>query len=227
MHFVSWPTGVVVEMTCQFHHVARLQKNAEPEGVMKLIEFHIGRANAKIKMLEGELGRPESGPYFKIKAANEKLAELQAEVACRKTSSGGPVVHVETSKPKAAPVVSSAGLPASCLTPYLDAWRRQNATSTASAPQPPAQPMRKLTREKLFKIAAVFPALTINDDWSDDLLFKQIERAAYQGHLRLPGMRPDAELAEVYWRTDAANMVGTARLIRAMRRDRIAEILKG
>lgn len=192
---------------------------------MKWKCFNIGKANAEIHRLEGLLGLPLSDPEFRIRKANDRIFKLEAEAAKRGISISGAPGHVEHhSKPQAASAVLPAGAPASSSTPYLDAWRRQNA---ASAPPPPTQPMRKLTREKLFKIAGIFPALTINDDWSDDLLFKQIERAAYQGHLRIPGMRPDAELAEVYWRTDAANMVGTARLIRAMRKDRIEQILKG
>jgi hypothetical protein len=58
---------------------------------------------------------------------------------------------------------------------------------------------------------------------TDDDLFVDLEKAAFQGFLRIPGMRSDEKLGKLYWRGDEPT--GGGRLIRAMRQDAANKII--
>jgi hypothetical protein len=98
------------------------------------------------------------------------------------------------------------------------------STIPAPAPSAPGRPSRS---QCVAILKAVSPTVRVPDEWSDNEVFLETERAAYQSHLRLPGMRTDAELANEYWRQDASKITGSARYLRGQAKDKIASILKG
>ena len=74
----------------------------------------------------------------------------------------------------------------------------------------------------MIRVADPTGSLTF-EDWPEDKLKAHAEKVLFQAHLRADFMRPDAELAEVYWRSEKA--AGIGRYLRAAKRDAVAKIL--
>ena len=88
----------------------------------------------------------------------------------------------------------------------------------------PATDAGRPSRQQLNAVYVAVKDEPLPANLSDTEAFVQTEKACWQSHQRIPGMRTDAELSETYWRTDKPKGLGLA--ILAMRRDRIEKILK-
>lgn len=98
------------------------------------------------------------------------------------------------------------------------AGRAGGETLPAPAPQLPS-------RDLLNQIAALFPAVDAWQSLADGDLLALVEKAAFEAHLRFPGMRSDTDLAALYNQMDASLTIhGMARTYRAMRQSRIDSI---
>lgn len=64
-----------------------------------------------------------------------------------------------------------------------------------------------------------------SDSISAVALWSNVEKKAFQAHVRIPGMDSDAELAKTFWRPEAGT--GTARYLRSRAQEEINKILEG
>ena len=96
-------------------------------------------------------------------------------------------------------------------------------TPVSSSPPKATHPDRSLMLEAveqafpLESIAALERKTVAN-------LWVHLERLCFQSHCRIAGMRPDAELAEVYFRSEKPT--GIARTMRADKQERLDELFK-
>jgi hypothetical protein len=163
---------------------------------MKLKFLNCGKANARINQLEKQLGLPVGDKIHKIKSANERIFELEALVAQKTSSSGA-----------AACPVYAKDLP--------DAPRIGRNAAPVLYPSRPK--MLAAVREVLHSAAWAEAA-------TDAELFHACERSAWASHLKIPGMGTDAEMAACGYLRPEKTDGGSARLLRAMRQDRLNAI---
>ena len=158
--------------------------------------MNVGKANARISQLEKQLGLPVGDKILKLKSANQRIAELEG--LAQKTSSSGAAASPVYAKdlPDAPPIARTAA-------PVL---------------YPSRPKMLAAVREVLHS------ASWATESESTAELFHACERAAWANHLKIPGMGTDEEMAACGYLRPEKTDGGSARLIRAMKQDRLNEI---
>jgi hypothetical protein len=98
------------------------------------------------------------------------------------------------------------------------------ANSPPAKPQPQTEPKLSLTRQKMREVARCFPEFDAPNDCTDRQYFESLSAVAFRNFVTLPGMESEEALSKKYKRDpDPSNI---SKLVRSVRRDRIAQILK-
>ena len=155
----------------------------------------VARANERVAELEQELGFDPSDYTPYIANANHRVTQLETLLAKR---------------PAPAPAAQAA------------------ATSQVPGPGKPRlasgpPPSNNLSRQHLFSLAAVFPLVTVEQDFTDQQLRAAVAKAAYQAHHDIAGLTDDATLTAKLWRADKSPGIGN--YMRALRQEKIESIL--
>ena len=184
------------------------------------LRFHtITKANVEIERLEAELHRlgghrPEGKRILHIIRANERIDWLEDQISMLKAGKA-PVPQDRQPAPHPKPGTRSAQLPALPMAQKASLSGYQ--LNQNPAPQPP------FPRETLMKLSRVFPSIFKADDLTDLDLWAAIEKNAFQSFIRIPGMRTDAELSELYWRIE---LQGLRRVESSSRAGKILELIR-
>lgn len=187
--------------------------------------FNIGKCNARISELEKQLGIPASKKLFKIKAANERVDELEALLAAKApavkiTPQQPPVPAVKLSGLQAVMAGARADIATAKATPAPN-FSRQAPAAISNAPE--ACQVSRAQLEAILKIASP-TAKDMPSSWSDESCRVEVERACFQAHLHFAQfMRPEAELEAEYWR--ASKPTGTRLYLRAEAKRHIEAII--
>jgi hypothetical protein len=102
-----------------------------------------------------------------------------------------------------------------------------NGPFAMSNPKPAAEPKVEscpMPRQQMRAVAACFPEFDAPNDCTDRQYFEKLSAVAYRNFIRLPGMESDEALSKKHKRDPDPS--GIANLVRAMRRNRIAQILE-
>jgi len=164
---------------------------------MKLKFLNCGKANAEIARLEKQLGLPAGDKIFRIKDANRRVLELEAMLA--KTS-------------------SSSGV---AVRPFSENFAAKPLVKRTAAPVVSTYPSRP---KMLAAVREVLHSASWAENETNAELFHACERAAWANHLKIPGMGTDEEMAACGYLRPEKTDTGSARLIRAMKQDRLNEI---
>ena len=210
---------------------------------MKLKYLNAGAGNVRKWELETMLKRPHSEPTFRITSLNKEIADLETEAVAKG-------LIATTSKPAATPAPVATPAAKQYLADFIDKAKpiiepiKEQLTGAALVRaairadiekqrvkfelpvrqmSAPATDTGRPSRQQLNAVYVAVKDEPLPANLSDAEAFVQTEKACYQAHLRVGGMRSDAELSETYFRTDRPKGLGLA--IMAMKRDRIEKIL--
>lgn len=104
-------------------------------------------------------------------------------------------------------------------------WARDSMPAAAPAPAQPPAPARPSRNQCVAILGKVAPLVRPPASWTDDELFLEVERACFQTHLSVPGMRDAQTLSAEYWRQPLEKFTGSARMMRANAKAEISQIL--
>ena len=170
------------------------------------LETKVGKDRAEKLYADAGLDLSDPRERTRHRTLKAQLAILNKEFRSQ-SSSGAAASPVFTKNlPDAPPIVRTAA-----------------PASSPSAPPKAAHPDRSLMLEA---VESVFPLESIAalERKTVANLWLHLEKLCFQSHCRIAGMRPDAELAEVYFRSEKPT--GIARTMRADRQQKLDELFK-
>jgi hypothetical protein len=186
---------------------ASTEKNQTQENMMitarsvQSLESKVGKARAEKLYADANLDLSDPNERRRHRTLKTMAGILNKEF--RKQSSSGASASLVFTKnfPDASPVAAHA--------------------APASSPPKATHLSKEMVLEAILQISDI-EGIEKFERMSDAKCWNSLEKLAFQNHVRVPGMRPDSELAEIYFRSEKPT--GYARTMRADKQERLDEL---